>query len=334
MSVAHLACHTKNRHLVSKALATISNSIFDFAAEYRGSSVNTIKARLIPRLKAPIVLVHGLFGFDRIELAGLTVASYFPGVSECLQAAGNRLLIPRLHPTGGVSHRAQELKDFLLRESPHEPVHILAHSMGGLDARYMISKLGMAERVLSLTTLGTPHRGTTFVDWVLGKLERMVRPALKFLDIPHQAFYDLTTTSCRKFNEQVTCDPRVRYYSVAARHDGSILSPEWLLPYYLVYQAEGDNDGVVSAASAQFGEGFEIWEGDHFSLVNWLHPIAKNRTIYRDPAPLWPADRTLGGYGLLSKLVVVSGEWWVVAKIKAYARLFPHHSPTHYSPLT
>ena len=32
-------------------------------------------------------------------------------------------------------------------------------------------------------------------------------------------------------------------------------------------------------------DGFEIWEGDHFSLVNWIHPVAKNRTIYRDPTP-------------------------------------------------
>ena len=42
---------------------------------------------------------------------------------------------------------------------------------------------------------------------------------------------------------------------------------------------------MVSVASAQFGEGLEIWEGDHFSLVNWLHPGAKNLTIFRDPAP-------------------------------------------------
>src|SRR5262249_5187529 len=38
-------------------------------------------------------------------------------------------------------------------------VHVFAHSMGGLDARYMISRLGMAKRVLSLTTIATPHRG-------------------------------------------------------------------------------------------------------------------------------------------------------------------------------
>ena len=53
--------------------------------------------------------------------------------------------------------------------------------MGGLDSRYMISKLDMADRVLSLTTLGTPHRGTAFADWAVGKVEKVVRPALEFL---------------------------------------------------------------------------------------------------------------------------------------------------------
>ena len=75
------------------------------------------------------------------------------------------MFVPWLSPTGGVADRAQQLKDFIDRVSPAEPVHLFAHSMGGLDARYMISCLGMAQRVLTLTTLGTPHRGTAFADW-------------------------------------------------------------------------------------------------------------------------------------------------------------------------
>ncbi len=46
---------------------------------------------------------------------------------------------------------------------------------------------------------------------------------------------------------------------------------------------EGDNDGVVSVASATWGESMDVWEGDHFSLVNWLNPFARNRGWGRDP---------------------------------------------------
>src|SRR5438128_2084015 len=135
----------------------------------------------IPKLRSPIVLVHGFFGFDRVRVGCLTLANYFPRIPELLRAAGNRVLIPRLCATGGIAHRAAQLKAFLDREAPREPVHLFAHSMGGLDSRYMISRLGMGGRVLSLTTLGTPHRGTAFADWGIRRLERLVKPILQLM---------------------------------------------------------------------------------------------------------------------------------------------------------
>ncbi len=242
---------------------------------------------ILPKLEAPIVLVHGLFGFDRLRLAGLTLANYFPTIPDLLHGAGNRVLLPYLSPTAGVANRAAQLKDFLDQNAPGEAVHLIAHSMGGLDCRYMISRLGMAERVLSLTTLGTPHRGTSFADWAIARLERVVKPVLDFLCLPAQGFYDLTTANCRAFNEQVPNVPGVRYFSVAGKHDGNLFTPEWLLPYYIVLASEGPNDGVVSVASASYGEHVHVWEGDHFSLVNWPHPLGQNRGFWRDPLLLY-----------------------------------------------
>src|SRR5262249_7815717 len=120
---------------------------------------------MIPKLGAPIILVHGLFGFGRVRVGALTLTNYFPGIVESLEAAGNRVYVPWLSPGAGVTRRARQLREYIDRVAPHEPVHLVAHSMGGLDARYMISRLGMHSRVLTLTTLGTPHRGTVFADW-------------------------------------------------------------------------------------------------------------------------------------------------------------------------
>jgi triacylglycerol lipase len=238
----------------------------------------------IPKLRAPIVLVHGLFGFERLKVANYTIASYFPGIPELLQAAGNRVLVPSLSPTAGISQRAQQLKEFLRKECPSEPVHLVAHSLGGLDSRWMIAHLGMEDRVLTLTTLGTPHRGTAFADWAVTKFERLLRPVLDFFGVPLQAFYDLTTSACRTFNERTPDAAKVRYFSVAGVHDGSYLAPGWLLSHGIVARAEGPNDGVVSQASANYGEHCGVWEGDHFSLVNWLSPMGYSRAP-RDPAP-------------------------------------------------
>ena len=60
--------------------------------------------------------------------------------------------------------RAAELRAQILRWTDG-PVNLVAHSMGGLDARYLITHLNMAEQVRSLTTVSTPHRGTYLVDW-------------------------------------------------------------------------------------------------------------------------------------------------------------------------
>ncbi len=239
----------------------------------------------VARLRAPIVLAHGLLGYDQVRLCGWTLAEYFPGIPDYLRAAGNRVLVARVCPTSGVAERAGQLKAFIDRETGGEPVHLIAHSMGGLDARFMISRLSMAWRVLSLTTVATPHRGSAFADWALRRFERVVRPVLDLFALPGQAFYDLTTDRCREFNRQVPDAPGVRYFAVAGRHEGSWLCPEWHLPHRIVLRAEGPNDGVVSIASATYGEDTEVWEGDHLSLVNWPARWWRSRLPHRDRRP-------------------------------------------------
>jgi triacylglycerol lipase len=240
---------------------------------------------IIPQLRAPVVLVHGVLGFDEIKLCGWTFARYFPGIVDALRKPGNRVLVARLSPTRGVAERAAQLKAFINRHAPHEPVHILAHSMGGLDSRYMISRLGMAPRVLSLTTIGTPHRGSPFADWGVRRFARLLRPVFDLCGVPKQAFFDLTTTSCQRFNAEVPDAPGVRYFSVAGLHEDSWRSLRWRLLYQVVAAAEGDNDGVVSLTSARYGEDCQVWDGDHLTLVNWPDPVALAGGKWQDRAP-------------------------------------------------
>jgi triacylglycerol lipase len=231
----------------------------------------------VPRLRAPVVLVHGLLGFDQLRLGRWVLADYFHGLPEALRAAGNRVLVARVSPTGGIATRAAQLKKFLDRQFPSEPVHLFGHSMGGLDARYLIARLGMAPRVLSLTTLGTPHRGSPLADWGVRRLERLAKPVLDLLGVPPGAFYDLTTARCRAFNEQTPDAPGVRYFSVAGRYEGRWDNPAWLLSAPLIARAEGINDGLVSLASARYGEGCEVWEADHLNLAGWCAPWDRGR---------------------------------------------------------
>lgn len=237
-----------------------------------------------PILQAPIVLLHGLCGFDRIFLVRRPIRDYFPGIGEYLRTSGNRVLIPRLSPTASVATRAAELRAYLKREVGSRPVHLIGHSLGGLDARYMISKLDGENRALSLTTVGTPHRGTTFADWGLDRFSRFLRPLLRRAGLQEDAFYDLTVDSCRRFNEAVPDVPGVRYFSVAGVCEKPLLQAQWWLSSRIVGRAEGPNDGVVSVKSATWGERCDVWNADHLNLVNWPNRKAKRRGLWRDRA--------------------------------------------------
>jgi triacylglycerol lipase len=241
----------------------------------------------VPKLRNPIVFLHGLLGYSRVRLGGWTISSYFANIPALLETAGNRVHVSQVHPIGSIAERAGQVKDFLNGVTPREPVHIFAHSMGGLDARYMISKLGMADRVLTLTSIGTPHRGTSFADWGVRRFDRLASPALDLFGLSFQAFRDLTTQSCQRFNEEIADSPRVRYFSVAGRHNNGWHSPEWQLPHRIVASTEGPNDGLVSVASATHGEICDLWEGDHLSLINWLNPFSAMRGLCEERSPFY-----------------------------------------------
>lgn len=234
-----------------------------------------------PVLRHPLVLIHGLFGFDSWKVAGWEAITYFRGIGEVLRSKGMRVVVPRLSPTASVADRALQLKGYIDDQFHQEKVHLVAHSMGGLDARYAISCLGMYTKVLSLTTLGTPHRGTSAADIGVSRLERMLKPWLSYLRIPHDAFYDLMTDRCAALNEKAIDIDGIDYFAIAGRNQGAWLSPEWWVPAGIVTLREGANDGIVSIASARHHYPGEIWEGDHLSLVNWPNPRAIAQGVWR-----------------------------------------------------
>lgn len=101
-------------------------------------------------------------------------------------------------------------------------MNIIAHSKGGLDSRYAISKLGMAPYVASLTTINTPHRGCEFADYLLGKIPEKQQQtvanaynsALKKLGDTNPDFIaavtDLTASACENLNRELP-DPQGVY---------------------------------------------------------------------------------------------------------------------------
>jgi triacylglycerol lipase len=251
----------------------------------------------MPILRNPVVFVHGLLGFDYLRLGPWRLACYWSCLPDRVRAAGNRVHVARVAALGTVRERAGQLKAYLDEHCPREPVHLFAHSMGGLDARYMISRLGMASRVLSLTTLGTPHRGTPFADWGLRRVVPFVRRLSELFGRASRAIEDLSTAACRRFNDEVPDAPGVRYFSVAGQFLSSWRTPTWHLSWKIIHQEQGHNDGLVPVSSATYGEDCSLWQGDHVSLINFPAPVS--RAIGR-----WQ-DRTAAYAALLNRLAAI-----------------------------
>jgi triacylglycerol lipase len=240
----------------------------------------------------PIVLHHGFLGFGDIGLGPVKIA-YFRGIDRALAARGHPLVISRVHPTGPIELRARQLKENILRglkqvDRERDRVIIVAHSMGGLDARYMIARLGMDDRVAALLTITTPHRGTPYADWCLLNLGRRMGglKLMKFLGLDVRALTDLTTDQCRTFNRTIKNVPGVLYFSVSAARPWHRVPPFALHSHRLITAAEGDNDCLVSVKSSTWGEHLGVWPADHFHAVNHRFVVElKNRT--GSIVPLW-----------------------------------------------
>src|SRR3954470_5315806 len=219
----------------------------------------------------PIVLQHGLFGFSDIGVGKLKM-TYFNRIDRAIAARGHPLIIPRVHPTGSIAKRAAMLKREIISKATGDKqrVVIFAHSMGGLDARYMISRLDMEDRVAALVTICTPHRGSAYADWCLRNLGRKLGGLklmrLRGLDV--RAVADLTSEACARFNEKYPDAPGVKYFSIAAVREWHRLPPFFLHSPRLVKEVQGANDGIVAESSAVWGEHLGTWPCDHLHAIN------------------------------------------------------------------
>jgi len=235
-------------------------------------------ARRPPRLRHPVVLAHGVLGFDKIAIGGRE-HSYFRGVTNHLMSVGAEVHKPRVSSSASIAVRAQELAD-VVRAIPAKKVNVIAHSLGGLDVRYAITKLGLADRVATLTTIGTPHLGTPVAD--LGtKLSDLLRlkPLIGRV-VPLDGFYDLTTKKLRSFNREIVDMPGVAYASVVAKVDRQRTNKLlWLTHKYLT-EIAGANDGMVPSASQCWGEVLKEIEADHWAQIGWSGTSAFDALVF------------------------------------------------------
>ena len=248
-----------------------------------------------------IILAHGILGYGTIPGVS-SFLNYFNGVAEHLRQQGHTVFAPQVNPIGSVVQRGQQLAAAILAVGPSgDPLHVIAHSMGGLDARYAIHNVAhVAERVKTLVTIGTPHRGSPVADAVVNHTDPLFAYIPKLLVDLFQAnaggLQDLTTAVGSQFDDATPDCDGVRYIEVAG--DASRENRQLLL--FKVASAIGRirgevNDGVVTRSSAlrPGREHLDDWPVDHAGEIGWSFDPT---SLFRLRLPLFAPPEHLERY--------------------------------------
>lgn len=212
--------------------------------------------------KYPLLLVHGV-GFR-----DLRYFNYWGRIPRELARYGASVYYGNQEAFATVAWNAGDIRkkiEQIVEETDCGKVNIIAHSKGGLDSRFAISKLGAAPMVASLTTINTPHRGCRFVDYACRLPEGLYRTIARGFDYwfgrfgdSHPDFYTAThqfsTESSRVFNEDVPDMPGIYYQSYTSLMKDFLSDPLLWFPYLLIQAVDGANDGLVTPESAMWGD--------------------------------------------------------------------------------
>lgn len=207
-------------------------------------------------MKYPVLLVHG-FGFrDRKRL------NYWGRIPKLLENKGIKVFYGNQDSSATIETNSRILKERLesiLKETGAEKVNIIAHSKGGLEARYLISTLRMQDKIASLTTVGTPHRGSKTIEIVPSGILKIIG---FFMDIgmwilgdrhpdAYIASLAFRTDKAAEFNVANPDSPDVYYQSYACAMNRDVI---FWITHRIISRIEGENDGMVTTASAIWGD--------------------------------------------------------------------------------
>lgn len=241
----------------------------------------------------PILLVHGLFGFDRIG-----PFEHFNTIRPALVGAGARVFVPHLSATHSNEARGEQLLaqiQRVLEGTGAQKVNLIGHSQGALASRYAAAvNPGV---VASVTSVSGPNHGSELADCLRkaltpGQLPEQVAETIATLfadflsvlsgkpDMPQSAIAALnalTTEGVAAFNQKFPQGlpdtwggmgrevvAGIRYYSWSGTLQGNLidaglhaLDPLHIfsraLSRYFIKELE-QNDGLVGRYSSHLGK--------------------------------------------------------------------------------
>lgn len=232
----------------------------------------------------PIVLVHG------IAMKNLGVVKAFGRIGKRLREAGHTVYDADTDGFGTIDRNAAMLGELVQRLTENGgKVNLIAHSKGGLDCRYLIADMGMAEKVASLTTLSTPHGGSRLAAWIYGLPAGIPKFLAFWIDLGYRIFGDRHPDSlavCRELKEahNLPLPETVFCQSFSSRIERSRDDFLMAIPHLFTRRCErAPSDGLVAVDASKFGN----YRGDclegtasHTEIVGYSLRKKKREEVY------------------------------------------------------
>ena len=240
------------------------------------------------KTKYPIVLIHGA-GFRDLKWP-----VYWGRIPSALKREGAELHYGLQDCWASVETNAEAIAariHEILRETGCGKVNIIAHSKGGLDARMAASSFGCGDKIASITTIATPHHGSETIDrlfllphslWSLAAFA--VNNWIRLVGDKKPDFLklceDFTTERMRIFNEKNPDVPGIYYQSFACVMSRPLSDINLSTANFVLSRLEGENDGLVSVASARWGDHFQILRSGSSRGISHLDAIDFRRAPF------------------------------------------------------
>ena len=270
-------------------LCKIAREEFDFERFRMEKNELRVESELC-KTRYPIVMVHGV-GFRDVRWF-----NYWGRIPGELQKNGATIYYGHQEGWAVLEKNAEVIKQKIyevMKENNCDKVNIIAHSKGGLDSRYAMCELGMAEHVASLTTICTPHRGSQLIP-VLRRLPDSVYKSIcriiddvfrKYGDVEPDVYHSslqLSPEFCEQFNEKYPNVEGVYYQSYASVMRNCFSNSILSIPFLLMKMAAGpNNDGLVEEESAKWGVFKETFRTSHGRGISHGDMIDLQRRDYK-----------------------------------------------------
>jgi hypothetical protein len=243
---------------ISLALGVLGS--LGFPIDTRATS--TCRVGLVPGAFAPGTEGSGRWIRDE---------DYFRTAREFFSTKGCEVFQFQFPEDGSIEERGLMIRDQLQRRGGFSGrTLLLAHSQGGLDARYALAALKVSG-VDALVTVGTPHSGSRVAEWAHEQAEKR-----GFVSRFLQVGFDYDLGALRFLGEMVPgfIDSRASYFRLPSQVRGASARAVcrtqcfWLLRALSWVFDLGPGDGLVEAESQRWGEDLGEFDLDHLSEVS------------------------------------------------------------------